>query len=122
MARLVTVEGNEVVVRLDGWSAVAALKRKVTTPLAAVRHARAGRFDEDGWRLAGTHIPFTEIRGGRFRRRGRRQFLSFSQREQVLILEAERSRGAPYDVVAVEVPDAATVAALVEGARSRGAR
>ena len=119
MGRTVTLEGDDVVVRLDGWSAAAALKRELHIPLAAVRRAYAGRFDDDGWRLAGTGIPFTEIRGGRFRRHGRRQFLSFGRREPVLILEADRSLGAPYDVVAVEVADAEVLAALLEEARSR---
>jgi hypothetical protein len=122
MSRAVTLEVDDVVVRLGGWSAAAALKREVRIPVAAVQQVRAGRFDEDGWRLAGTGIPFTEIRAGRFRRHGRRQFLSFRHREPVLVLECDRALGAPYDLVAVETAQAADLAELIDAARRRTAR
>jgi hypothetical protein len=117
--RRVDVEGLDVVVLLAGWDAVWALKRELRVPLDAVVSVRAGRFEGEGWRLAGTSIPFTQIRAGRFRKDGRRQFLSFGRRDPVLVLGADRARGAPYDVVAVEVPDAERVAAAIENARSR---
>ena len=108
-----------VVVRLGGWDAIWALKRELRIPLDAVVAVHVGRFDGEGWRLAGTSIPFTEIRAGRFRKDGRRQFVSFGSRNPVLVVQADRSRGAPYDVVAIEVPDAERVAVVIEDARSR---
>jgi hypothetical protein len=117
--RRVDVDASDVVVRLTGWDAFWALKREVRVPLPAVVSVWTGRFDDEGWRLAGTAIPFTEIRAGRFRRAGRRQFVSFGGRDPVLIVQADRARGAPYDVVAVEVPDAESVATAIDDARSR---
>jgi hypothetical protein len=118
--RSVSVEGAEVVVRLTGWDAFWALKREVRIPVDAVVVVQAGRFDGEGWRLAGTAIPFTDIRAGRFRKDGRRQFVSFGNRGAVLAIQADRARGAPYDLVAVELPDAERVAAAIDDARSRG--
>jgi hypothetical protein len=69
--------------------------------------------------VAGTAIPWTEIRAGRFRKDGRRQFVSFGHRDPVLVVQADRARGAPYDVVAIELPDAEGVAAAIDDARSR---
>jgi hypothetical protein len=117
--RTVSVEASDVVVRLTGWDAFWALRREVRIPLDAVFAVHAGRFDGEGWRLAGTAIPFTDIRAGRFRKDGRRQFVSFGRRDPVLVVQADRARGAPYDVVAIELPDADGVAAAIEEARSR---
>jgi hypothetical protein len=104
------------VLRLTGWSALAALRRRVSTPLRAVRDASVGRFADDGWQLVGTGVPFTEIRFGSFRRRGRRRFLAFTRREPVLIVRCDRSRGAPYDVVAVQLGDPDSVQSRLEEA------
>ena len=117
--RTVSVEGAEVVVRLTGWDAVSALKREVRIPLDSVFAVHAGRFEGEGWRLAGTAVPWTDIRAGRFRKDGRRQFVSFGRRDAVLVVQADRARGAPYDVVAIELRDAEQVAAAIEDARSR---
>ena len=70
--------------------------------------------------MAGTAIPWTEIGAGRFRKDGRTQFVSFGRRDSVLVVQADRARGAPYDVLAIELPDAERVAAAIEDARSRG--
>ena len=117
--RRVAVEGTDVVVRLGGWDAIWALKREVRIPLLAIVAVRAGPFEGEGRRLAGTAIPWTEIRAGRFRKDGRRQFVSFRRRDSVLAVQADRARGAPYDVVAIDLPDAERVAAAIEDARSR---
>jgi hypothetical protein len=122
VGRRVTLEGEDLVVRLDGWDAAAALKRELRVPLAAVRSVRVGRFDDDGWQIAGTGLPFTEYRAGRFWRRGERQFLSFSRREPVLVVEFDRSAGAPYDLVAIQISDPGGVASLLEDARRRADR
>jgi hypothetical protein len=117
--RRVEVEGSEIVVCLTGWDAIWALKREVRIPLDAIVAVHAGRFEGEGWRLAGTAIPWTEIRAGRFRKDGRRQFVSFGRRDPVLVVQADRARGAPYDVVAIELPDADGVAAAIDDARPR---
>lgn len=119
MSRTIEVTTREVVVRLTGWTAVAALKRELRLPLGAIRSVSIDRYEANGLRLGGTSIPFTDIRAGRFRRSGRSTFLSFDDRDRVLTLVLDRSvEGVDYDVVAVGIDDPAAVAAEIEARRS----
>lgn len=118
MARTVQVTEDAVVVRLTGWTAMAALKRVVRVPLRAIRSVSTGRYGPTGLRLAGTAIPWTDIRAGRFRRNGRWTFLSFDDRDRVVTLELDRTvPGVSFDVVAVGVDDPAAVAAEIDERR-----
>jgi hypothetical protein len=122
LPRSVELRDGEVVVRLTGLSSLAALKRELRIPLAAVRSVSTDRYAHDGLRLGGAAIPFTDIRAGRFRRDRRRTFLSFEDRARVLTLELDRSaEGVEYDVVAVGTPDAEHLASAI-GARLRAPR
>ena len=117
MARTIRVTDDEVVVRLTGWTAIAAALR-VRVPLRAIRSVSTERYGATGFRLAGTSIPCTDIGAGRFRRGGRWTFLSFDDRDHVLTLELDRTvSGAGYDVVAVGVDDPASVAAEIDARR-----
>ncbi|HEY7178911.1 MAG TPA: hypothetical protein VH305_07030 [Gaiella sp.] len=108
----------EVVVRLTGLDAFAALKRELRIPIAAIRAVSRARYDGDGLRVGGTSIPFTEIRAGRFRRGGKRTLVSFEHRDRVLTLTLDRrAAGVGYDVVAVGVDDPVSLAEQLE---SRG--
>jgi hypothetical protein len=119
MARIVHVDPDGVVVRLTGWTALAALKREVRVPMRAIRSISTGRYGATGFRIAGTAIPWTDIRAGRFRRGGSSTFLSFDDPDRVLTLELDRSvPGAAYDVVAVGVDDPDTVAAEIDAWRA----
>ncbi len=60
-------------------------------PLRAIRSVSTERYGATGFRLAGTSIPWTDIRAGRFRRGGRWTFLSFDDRDRVLTLELDRT-------------------------------
>jgi len=53
--------------------------------MRAIRSVSTGRYGTTGFRIAGTAIPWTDIRGGRF------TFLPFDDRERVLTLELDRS-------------------------------
>ena len=118
MARTVEVTGEAVIVRLTGWSAFAALRREVPIPLRGIRRLSTDRYGSTGLRLAGTAIPWTDIRAGRFRRDGRRTFLSFDDRDRVLTLELDRSvPGAGFEVVAVGVDDPAGLAPEIDAHR-----
>jgi hypothetical protein len=110
VARTVDVTPDEVVVRLTGWTAAAALRRTLRIPRSAIRGVSTAAWHEDGLRIAGTGIPFTDYRQGRFRRRGRWQFLSFERRDRVVALELDRA-AVGYDVVVVGVDDPEAVAA-----------
>jgi hypothetical protein len=118
VARTVRVDPDAVVVRLTGWTALAALKREVRVPMRAIRSVSTERYGATGFRVAGTAIPWTDIRAGRFRRDGLWTFLSFDDRDEVLTLELDRTvPGAAYDVVAVGVDDPSLVAAEIDAWR-----
>lgn len=118
MARIVHVNPDGVVVRLTGWTALAALKREVRVPMRAIGSVSTERYDATGFRIAGTAIPWTDIRAGRFRRGGLWTFLSFDDRDKVVTLELDRSvPGAAYDVVAVGADDPDAVAAEIDAWR-----
>jgi hypothetical protein len=118
MGRTVEVTDDEVVVRLSGAAAFAALKRELRIPRTAIRSVSTARYTGNGLRLGGTSIPFTDIRGGRFRRDGRRTFLSFEHRDQVVTLLLDRT-AAGYDVLAVGVDDPDAIATEIESGRGR---
>ena len=44
------------VVRLTGWTALAALRREVRVPMRAIRSISTGRYGATGFRVAGTAI------------------------------------------------------------------
>jgi hypothetical protein len=102
MARIIDIAGDELRIRLTGLTAVAALKRELRIPLAAIRSASTGAPRKLGVRLGGTEIPFTDIRAGRFRSRGGWSFLSFEHRDRAVTLELNGQR---YDRVVVGVDD-----------------
>jgi hypothetical protein len=119
VARIVQVEPDAVVVRLTGWTALAALKRGVRVPMRAIRSVSTGRYDTTGFRIAGTAIPWTDIRAGRFRRGGLWTFLSFDDRDKVVTLELDRTvPGAAYDLVVVGVDEPDAVSAEIDAWRS----
>jgi hypothetical protein len=118
VARTVRVDPDVVVVRLTGWTALAALKREVRVPIWAIRSLSTGRYGPTGIRVVGTAVPWTGIRGGRFRLNGRWTFLSFDDRDKVLTLELDRTvPGAGYDRVAVGVDAPDAVAAEIDARR-----
>jgi hypothetical protein len=86
------VTDAEVVVRLSGWTAAAALERDLRIPPAAITAVSTDRYADDELRSGGTSIPFTDLRAGRFHRRGRRTFLSFEGRDRAVTLDLDRAR------------------------------
>ena len=109
MPRSVEITPDDVVVRLTGWTAAAALRRRLRIPRKAIRDVSTEHWHDDGWRVAGTAIPFRDYRQGRFRRQGRWQFLSFERRDRVVALRVDR-RAVGYDVVVLGVDDPEAVA------------
>ena len=112
MARSVEITADDVVVRLSGWTAAAALKRTLRIPRAAIRGVSSAPWHGDGWRIAGTAIPFRDYRQGWFRRDGQWQFLSFERRDRVVAISVDRRLGSVrFDVAVVGVDDPEAVAA-----------
>jgi hypothetical protein len=118
MGRTVEVTDDELVIRLSGLAAFAALKRELRIPREAIRSVSTERYAGDGLRLGGTSIPFTDIRAGRFRRHGTRAFVSFEDRDLVLTLTVDRA-ATGFDVVAIGVDDPESLAAELEPAGRR---
>ena len=106
MARSVEVAGDEVVVRLGGLTAAAALKRELRIPCAAIVSASAGAPAKLGLRTGGTSVPWTDYRQGRFRPGGRKAFCSFEHRERAVTLELDgKLVPGGWEVVVVGVDD-----------------
>lgn len=59
------VNPDGVVVWLTGWTALAALKREGRVLMRATWSISTGRHGAAGLRIAGTAIPWTDIRAGR---------------------------------------------------------
>ncbi len=109
MARSVRVEDDEVVVELSGLTAVAALKRELRIPRAAIVSASAGVPEQLGWRKAGTSVPWTDYKQGRFSPGGRKAFYSFEHRDGAVTLELDGGLvpgGWERVVVGVDDPEA----------------
>ena len=120
MARTVGVEGDEVVVRLTGLTAVAALKRELRIPCAAIVSVSAGIPEQLGWRKAGTSIPWTDYKQGHFSSGGRKAFYSFEHRDRAVTLELD-GRFVPggWELVVVGVDDPAAPVRYFGTASSR---
>jgi hypothetical protein len=110
MPREIEITPDEVIVRLIGWTAVAALKRELRIPRSAIRSISTDAYRHDGLRLGGTSVPFGEYRQGRFRKDGKRTFLSFEERERTVTLELDRAR-ARWDRVVLGADDPQALAA-----------
>ena len=119
MAR-VTIEGGDLVVRMEGWDRVLALKSEMRVPLAHVRAVQARPADaaERLGRLfvgfkAGTSLPGV-IRAGSFYVPGEGLiFLDIHDAENTIGLDLEHER---YKRAVVQVDDPEETAALVTAA------
>jgi len=109
MARSVRVGADEVVVRLTGLTAGAALKRELRIPRAAIVSASVGVPAQLGWRTGGTSIPWSDYKQGRFRPGGRKAFYSFERRDGAVTLQLDGALvpgGWELVVVGVDDPEA----------------
>jgi hypothetical protein len=104
MGRTVEIVDGDVVIELSGWTAAAAIRRRLRIPREAIRSASTDRYERDGFRVGGTAIPLSDYRQGRFWKRGERTFLSFEDRARTVTLELDRAR-AGYDRVVLGVDD-----------------
>ena len=99
------VRDDVVEVRLTGWTAAAAARRRLRIPRDAIRSVSTEPYRRDGFRLLGTAFPWSDYRQGYFRRRGGvKTFLSFEERERTVTIELDRAR-AGWDRVVLGVDD-----------------
>lgn len=117
MARI-GVEGDRLVVTLQGWEQVWALKQRIDVPLSAVRSVRVNDdqgLKPSGFRAPGSYWPFWpgKIMAGTYRKRGSKQFWSVRDPMKAVVIDLE---GADYARLVIQVPDAAATAAMLRNA------
>ncbi|MEU3980761.1 hypothetical protein AB0F77_11705 [Streptomyces sp. NPDC026672] len=115
MARL-DVDGDDLVVRLSPAERLAARRREVRVPLAAVRRAAV---EPDWWRglrgerRAGRWLP-DRFCVGEWRHGGGRDFVAVRERRPVVV--ADLGPPAPFARLTVSVPDPQAVVAAIRQA------
>lgn len=117
MARI-EIDGDHIVVTIEGLDRLWALKSRLTIPLANVRGATAdpGVIKEPkGVRAPGAHVPGV-ITAGTFHLDGERVFWDVHDPAQAVVIELADER---YARLVVQVDDPRAAVALVENARHR---
>ena len=112
---LISIEGDDLVVEIEGLDKLWALKSRLVIPLANVRGATAdpGAVKEPkGLRAPGTHVPGVLV-AGTFHADGERVFWDVHDAAKAVVIELADQR---YTRLIVQVPDPRASVALIEGA------
>ena len=110
-----SIEAGDLIIHIQGWSQLWALKRRVRVPLTAVQEVRRVPLPVTGWwkgwRMPGTHIPHVIVAGSFYPSTGR-EFWDVRRGNEALEI---RLADAQYERVVVDVEDfEANVAMLNE--------
>jgi len=111
---LISIEGDDLVVEIEGLDKLWALKSRLVIPLANVRGvtADAGAVKEPkGLRAPGTHVPGVLV-AGTFHADGERVFWDVHDAAKTVVIELADQR---YTRLIVQVPDPRATVALIEG-------
>ena len=114
----ISVQGEDLVVEMNGLDKLWSLKSKLTIPLAHVRGATVdpGILGEPkGIRAPGTHLPGV-ITAGTFHQDGEKVFWAVHDAQKAVVVELADEH---YTRLVVEVDDPRAVVAMVEQATSR---
>lgn len=114
----ISVQGQDLVVEMNGLDKLWSLKSKLTIPLAHVRGATIdpGILGEPkGIRAPGTHLPGV-ITAGTFHQDGEKVFWAVRDALKAVVVELADEH---YTRLVVEVDDPRAVVAMVEQATSR---
>ena len=104
MAVTLQIEGEELVVRLDGWQRWVALKREVRAPLASVTSALLSTDANTlkrGYRWPGSYVQ-GRMYAGTWKSKGATDFWMVSNPQDVLVITFT---GQPYDRWLLNVAD-----------------
>lgn len=115
---VVSVQGQDLVVEMEGLDKLWALKSRLTIPLANVRGATVdpGILGEPkGIRAPGTHVPKV-ITAGTFHHEGEKVFWAVRDAQKAVVVELADET---YARLVVEVDDPRAVVAMVEKATNR---
>jgi len=112
---IVSIDGSNLTVVLQGLDKLWALKSRLTIPLAHVRGATADPGivrEPKGWRSPGAHIPGLIV-AGTFRQDGQKVFWDVHDRDKAVVIEL---RDDEYQRLVLEVEDPRAVVELIESA------
>jgi len=90
----VVVQGDELLIHVEGWDRIWSLRSLLTIPLAHVRGATEdpGAFrDRRGVRTLGTELPGVIV-AGTFRQNGDRVFWDVRRSERAVVIELDDER------------------------------
>jgi hypothetical protein len=115
----ITAENEKLVLEVQGWDKLWALKSRLEIPRANIRSARADPAVAHGWwkgiRAPGTHLPGVIV-AGTFYQDGKRIFWDVKDPEKTIVIHLADDR---YDELIVEVADpTAEVRKIQEAIRS----
>jgi hypothetical protein len=103
----ITSENDKLILEVQGWDKLWALKSRLEIPRSNIRGAHADPTIARGWwkglRLPGTHLPGVII-AGTFYQHGKRIFWDVKDPEKTIVIELADNR---YDELIVEVADPA---------------
>ncbi len=121
-SRTVDLGDDAVVVRLTGRVALAALRRELRIPYAAIRDVSAEPAElPPAWAIRiGTAVPFTDVRHGLFRWQGRWHFYSLNDRRHAITLRLDgfTLAGRPIETVVLGVDEPETIKRALEARRA----
>jgi len=112
---LISIDGDDLVVEIEGLDKLWALKSRLVIPLANVRGATAdagAAKEPKGLRAPGTHVPGILV-AGTFHVNGERVFWDVHDATKAVVIELADQR---YTRLIVQVPDPRATVALIEGA------
>ncbi|WP_432977422.1 hypothetical protein [Dactylosporangium sp. CA-233914] len=114
----VSIDGDELVVEIEGMDKLWSLKSRLVIPLANVRGATADpgiAAEPKGTKAPGTHLPGV-ITAGTFHQDGERVFWNVRDGARTIVIQLADER---YSRLVVEVADPAATVTLIERAVAR---
>jgi hypothetical protein len=115
----VSIDGDQLIVEVEGLDKLWSLKSRLVIPLANIRGATAdpGIIKEPkGLRMPGTHVPGV-ITAGSFRTDGEWVFWDVRDPTKTVVIELSDEE---YTRLIVQVPDPRGTVSLVENATRKG--
>ncbi|MFJ9248224.1 hypothetical protein [Streptomyces sp. NPDC101776] len=112
---LIRIDGDDLVVEIEGLDKLWSFKGSLTIPLANVRGATADpgiAAEPKGIRTAGSHVPGV-ITAGTFRQHGEKVFWDVRDPSKAVVVELADEK---YARLIVQVDDPRATVALVENA------
>jgi hypothetical protein len=107
---------DRLIIRIEGWDRLWALKSQLEVPLAQIAGVRTGRESGrggwHGWRIPGTQIPGL-ITAGSYFQRGKRSFWLVRDPDRVIVIELIDE---PYDRLVLEVENPAAMVSRIQSA------